>query len=129
LISAVAKYESNFKATTRFKEPGMGTDPVTGAPVYSEGLLQLSYQDARTHKFCAFDWERDRKLPLADPRRTILDPMINLKCGILILANQVKRYNRISILSGAYWSVLRPPGANYSKVLQIRALTRKLSFC
>ncbi len=41
LFSAIVKYESAFNPLSRMQETTMGTDPVTGLPVYSEGLLQL----------------------------------------------------------------------------------------
>lgn len=128
LLSAITKYESNFKPVTRFREPGLGRDLVTNEPVYSEGLLQLSYQDAKIHN-CEFDWSRDRHLSPKDPRKTIFDPLKNLKCGIGILAAQLRRSGNISVNRGeAYWSVLQPSG-RYSKVRQIQTLTRRMPFC
>jgi len=127
LISAIAKFESGFKTTTRFREHGLGRDAVTGGANHSEGLLQLSYQDARYHS-CAFDWSKDKHLPVTSAKKTIFDPLRNLQCGVKILAKQLKKHGRISIQRGAYWSVLRP-GGRYSKVNQIKAMTRKLPFC
>lgn len=128
LISAIAEVESSFDPANRMSEPGLGIDKVTNKQVVSEGLLQLSYQDTKWYPACEFDWESDRKLAAEDERKTILDPFKNLKCGISILANQIKNRRRISIVDG-YWSVLRPDGRKYSKVNQIKRRTKQLSFC
>ncbi len=128
LISAIVRYESNFNPTTRFHETTMGTDPVTGLPVYSEGLMQLSYQDTLNWKFCDFDWGQDKNLSPTDPRKTILDPYKNLSCGIRILARQVERRGKIVIDKGAYWAVIKE-GGRYEKIDQIAALVSSLDFC
>lgn len=128
-VSAIAKYESAFDPLSRMREPGMGDDPVTGRPVYSEGLLQLSYQDSLNYPFCnEFDWKRDRSLSASDPRKTILDPYKNLSCGVRILDRLVARHHLIAFDSGNYWSTLMPNG-HYGKVSGIKALTHQISFC
>lgn len=127
LISAIAEVESGFDPADRMTEKGLGVDKVTKKQVVSEGLLQLSYQDSKWYPACEFDWEADRKLDQNDARKTILDPFKNLKCGISILANQVKNHRKISL--DGYWSVLRPDGRKYSKVNQIKRRTKQLSFC
>jgi hypothetical protein len=128
LIAAMTKYESGFSPVSRYQESTMGTDPVTGLPVYSEGLLQLSYQDTQWAPFCEFDWNHDQYLSATDPRKTILDPYKNLNCGIRILANQVQKKGRIILASGAYWSVLKSDSAN-QKISEIEGIVRSLSFC
>jgi hypothetical protein len=128
LISSIAKYESSFIPTERFLENGLGTDPITKLPVYSEGLLQLSYQDIQAYPFCEFDWAADRLLAPNDPKKTILDPFKNLECGIKILANQIEKKGNIALTSGVYWSTLKLNGT-YSKVPQIQAMTKALPFC
>jgi hypothetical protein len=129
LVSAVVKFESGFDPTNRSREHGMGTDPITGQQVHSEGLLQLSYQDIQGRKqHCEFDWGRDKHLPPRSPQKTILDPLKNLKCGINILANQIQNQGLIATTRRVYWSVLNPEG-QYSKVPQIQALTKKIPFC
>jgi hypothetical protein len=127
-ISAVSKFESSWKATTRYTETTMGTDPVTGSQVVSEGLLQLSYQDVEWATFCEFDWANDNKLypALTDARRSILDPYKNLSCGLQILNRQVKKKGAIALSSGVYWSVLRLGG---NRLPEIQAMTNALSFC
>ncbi len=127
LVSAVTKYESGYRPTSRFKEPGMGNDPITHLPVYSEGLLQLSYQDSNVYPFCnEFDWAKDRSLDASDPRRTILDPVKNLTCGIRIMNQIMGKHNAIAFNSGQYWSTLMPSrGVEKS----IQTLVGKLPFC
>jgi hypothetical protein len=129
LISAITKFESNFNPASRMHEDTMGTDPVTGEPVYSEGLLQLSYQDTRWAPYCEFDWEKDKKLKRDEPKKTILDPLKNLNCGMRILAGQVKKRGIIAAPQKyAYWSVLIPNG-KYTKLAKIIALTKKAPGC
>ncbi|MBX9768255.1 MAG: hypothetical protein K2X47_13355 [Bdellovibrionales bacterium] len=127
-ISALARYESGFETTTRYHESTMGNDAVTGLPVYSEGLLQLSYQDTKWAPFCEFDWTRDRTLSPTDPRKTIFDPIKNLSCGIRILDRQVEKKGKLLIGSGAYWAVIKTD-APHNKILEIKALTRDLPVC
>ncbi len=128
LISAIVKYESNFDPTTRMKETTMGTDPVTGLDVYSEGLMQLSYQDITGWSFCGFNWSRDKFLSPKDPNKTILNPYTNLDCGIRILAEQVARHHKIVIDRGAYWAVIKENG-RYQKIREIASLVKTLKFC
>jgi len=128
LVAAITKYESGYNPLSRYHESTMGTDPVTGLPVYSEGLLQLSYQDAQWASFCPFDWSADQYLSETDPQKTILDPYKNLYCGVRILANQVQKKGLIILGSGAYWAVIKSNSA-YQKLDEIKAIVRTLSFC
>lgn len=128
LFSAMAKYESAYSPISRMHETTMGTDPVTGNPVYSEGLLQLSYQDVQWARWCEFDWSKDKNLASKDPRKTILDPYKNLYCGVGIMARQIKNKGLITVSSGAYWAVLKS-GGKYQKITEITGMVKKLSFC
>lgn len=116
LISEVSRHESDWKPTDRMLETGMGVDPVTHQHVWSEGLLQLSYQDTLWNPGCDFDWNKDKHLSGSDPRKTILDPYINLKCGIHIMAKQIANHKAIAISSGVYWSTLRKGSATQRKI-------------
>lgn len=132
LLAAIAKFESGWKPVTRYVETSMSDDAVTGEKIVSEGLLQLSYQDAKyTSEFCKFDWTIDKilnaKNPL-DPRKTIFDPYKNLRCGLAILTKQIKNKKAIVIDNGAYWAVIKS-GNSKNKVEKISALTKSLSFC
>jgi hypothetical protein len=106
----------------------METDPVTGAHVYSERLLQLSYQDTEgnTELKKLFDWGQDKKLKRDDCSKTILDPLRNLTGGIPILINQVKHHKAI-VLKKPYWSTLGDLGVwkNF-KVTEIAAMVGKV---
>ncbi|MEK7354917.1 MAG: hypothetical protein AAB250_00610, partial [Bdellovibrionota bacterium] len=134
LVAAMAKYESSFNPALRFTEAAMGTDPVTGVQVVSEGLLQLSYQDEQTYKSvappgtCDFDHAADRAFPLNDLRRSILDPAANLTCAVVILNRQVEKFNKLAVSTGAYWAVIKTSNAS-NKLPEIKAITRALPFC
>jgi hypothetical protein len=129
LISGMAFYESGWDPTGRMQETTMGTDPVTGQPVYSEGLLQLSYQDRQGHPYCnEFDWSADRHLAPRDPRKTILNPEKNLSCGIQILNRQINKHRRIGIGKGAYWSVIKITKPR-NKIPKIKVRLRSVAPC
>lgn len=128
LFAGIAYYESGWSPTSRMQETTMGTDPVTGRPVYSEGLLQLSYQDIQWATYCEFDWNKDKHLAATDPTKTILDPFKNLRCGIKIMADQVARKKEVVLSSGVYWAVIKENG-RYEKIDEIATITKKLSFC
>lgn len=128
LISAMVKYESRFNPLSRYQETTLGTDPVTGLPVWSEGLLQLSYQDTLAYPFCEFDWSQDKNLSATDPRKSILDPIQNLQCGVRILSEQVRKKGRLILSSGAYWAVIKK-GSPYEKLDEIAGLVQTLDFC
>lgn len=127
-FAAVAQYESGFDPTSRMTETTMGADPVTGQQVVSEGLLQLSYQDELWWPFCDFDYSADRRYGVKDVRRSILDPEKNLSCGIQILNRQVEKRGAIALSSNVYWAVLKING-KYTKLPEIRSITKKLPFC
>jgi hypothetical protein len=99
----------------------LGTDPVTGKQVKSEGLMQLSYQDLPNYPTlpCQFSWSNDKTLDQNDPNKTIFNPTYNLEFGINILAKQVQEKGTIALSSGVYWSVLKING-KYSKLPQIQ---------
>jgi hypothetical protein len=90
-FQALAGAEAGLNPRTRVRhtQPGAAKiDKVTGVPVRSDGLLQLSYEDGKLYD-CDFDWEADRKLPADSPARSILQPKNNLECGVKILSNQI----------------------------------------
>jgi hypothetical protein len=128
LFAGVAKYESSYNPLSRYNETTMGTDPITRQPVYSEGLLQLSYQDIQGFPFCEFDWNKDKNLSSTDPKKSVLDPYKNLYCGVGIMAKQITRKGLITVSSGAYWSTLKS-GGRYQQISGIAAIVKKLSFC
>lgn len=128
LIASISYFESGWNPTTRFHESTMGTDPVTKKPIYSEGLLQLSYQDTLWYKHCDFNWNQDKNLKSNDPQKTIFDPAKNLSCGIGILARQIQRYQQIILKSNVYWAVIRE-GGRYNRINPIVEIVRQHDYC
>lgn len=129
LLAGMSKFESSWNPASYYVETTMGLDPITGRQVASEGLLQLSYQDEKSYNMdCGFDWSLDQVYTNKDPRKTIFNPHNNLRCGIKILARQLNRQRAISTTTGVYWAVLKKNGT-YTKVPEISAITKQLSFC
>ena len=128
LFVGIAYYESSWKPTSRMQEDFSEPDSVTHLPVFSEGLLQLSYSDTKWAPFCRFDWSIDKHLSPTDPKKTILEPLTNLSCGVQIMARQIQRTGQIVLNSGVYWSVLKE-GGKYQKISGIAGYVKKLSFC
>lgn len=124
----VSYYESGWNPASRMQETTMGGDPITGRPVFSEGLLQLSYQDIRGYPFCEFDWAKDKILDPKDSEKTILNPTKNLRCGVRIMAKLAKKYSAVTWKTNGYWSVLKD-GGRYSKIPEIAKHTKNLPFC
>jgi hypothetical protein len=116
LFSALAYYESGWNPKSQYTEITLGIDQVTGKPLTSEGLLQLSYTDTRWATWCEFDWERDKKVATYD--LTILNPKNNLECGIGIMANQIRKHKNITLNKGVYWSTLKLEGSR-TKIKEI----------
>lgn len=109
-FQALAGAEAGLEPTTnvRHTEPEVAVkDDVTKGMVHSEGLLQLTYMDAKRYG-CDFDYEKDRNLPAKDPAKTILQPRNNLECGVKILENQLIDQHKPLLARSSYWSTLRP---------------------
>ncbi len=110
---AAAEAGLNPTADVHHTQPAVDTiDPVTRRATRQEGLLQLTYQDARRYG-CAFDWKRDKRLPGKDPAKSILRPRNNLLCGIRILQNQIIDQGKPLVTRTSYWSTLRPGTPGY----------------
>jgi hypothetical protein len=129
-FASLAYHESGWNPVSRMVESNFSyKDSVTKMPVVSEGLLQLSYQDESSYRIdCGFDWDKDKTLALKDPKKTILDPHKNLRCGIKIMSIRLKKYRSITMSSNVYWAVLKTNGL-YSKIPQISRSTRSLKIC
>lgn len=119
LLSAIAKYESNFTPGLKYTERLLDTN---GNQVISRGLLQLSVESANQKRYaCA---------PLA--AEDLHDPATNLTCGARILSNWVEADGVVAHLDeedvgGArYWSALRPSN---DTLANISAITRGFGFC
>lgn len=95
IFVAIARYESAYDPHNLYREP-FGQDSV--------GLLQLSYEDQATYGL----------EPLDRQARSLEDPLVNLRCGVKILARLIRRDGVIAAGSslknargGArYWSTL-----------------------
>jgi hypothetical protein len=114
-FQALAGAEAGLSPTTdiRHTEPEVAVkDDVTKRMVRSEGLLQLTYMDAKRYG-CDFDWDADKKLAEKDPAKTILQPKNNLTCGILILDNQLITQGKLLLSRSSYWSTLQPGRPSY----------------
>jgi hypothetical protein len=88
--------------------------------VDSVGLLQLSYEDQS-----AYHLE-----PLDRQRRTLEDPLVNLRCSMTIMAHLIARDRVVARGTGdhsrgaaAYWSVLRE--GSWHDLAEIKTLTKK----
>jgi hypothetical protein len=114
-FQALAGAEAGLKPTTdvRHTEPEVAKeDTVTKRMIRSEGLLQLTYMDAKRYG-CDFDWDHDKSLPEKDPAKTILRPRNNLLCGVKILENQMITQRRPLLSPSSYWVTLRPARPSY----------------
>lgn len=127
LVSAIAKYASGFNPVASAIDLSRGIDAITGKQTFSEGLLQLSYQDVQKYDFCAFSWTADQTLSPGDIARTILDPLKNLDCGMKILATEIAASKKIASNS-TYWTILKK-GVLGNQVAAIENLTSALPFC
>jgi hypothetical protein len=120
-------FESGWDPTNRYEETTLGIDPVTHEQVWSEGLMQMSYQDTLWMPSCRFNWNVDKNLSATDPNKTILNPEINLQCGVFVLSNQIKLYGAVGLSDHLYWSTLR---AGSTDLHEIEAhVQNSLAFC
>ena len=126
-FQALAGAEAGLKPTAnvRHSDPEV-TDTVTKRTVRQEGLLQLTYMDAKRYG-CDFDWAADRDLPAHDPAKTILEPKNNLLCGIKILDNQLVAQHKSLLTEKSYWVTLRP--GTYSYLLFMKQMKNVPEAC
>jgi len=109
-FQALAGAEAGLEPTAdaRHSQPEVAIiDPVSKRRVRSEGLLQLTYVDAKRYG-CDFDWNKDKELAVKDPAKTILQPKNNLQCGIRILHAQLIDRGKPLAWRKSYWSTLQP---------------------
>jgi hypothetical protein len=116
LISAIAKYESDFNPSASFDEP----PPLEEDSI---GLMQLSLSDAKDFH-CGFKTESE----IEDPRR-------NLDCAVRILDHLIPsggliggRLETERIGAAFYWAVLNENGHPDSRAF-IVGQTNALPFC
>lgn len=107
IFQAMAYAESGYNRCLRYEEK-LGLDPVTGYPITSEGLMQLSYVDADRYG-ANFHWVDDRGKAQNDSTKSIFDPIKNLDGAIKVftklLTNDPKR--TFQDAGRLYWAVLR----------------------
>ncbi len=117
-FEAIARYESNFDPAARMQEAW--SDPDTGAPQMSEGLLQLSYSDRAGHPDCTLDRAAGN----------IVDPEVNLSCGVAILRRQLEvRGALFPPGKPYYWSVLTSRKVRPKVEAYLSSSVEALPFC
>jgi hypothetical protein len=133
LFTGISFYESSFNPSARGFEAGedAGIDDITHLPVWSEGLLQLSYQDeTQDSEHCTFDWKGDQRYPIDDVRRSIHNPYRNLYCGVHIMANEVdENHGKIIVHSNYYWSTLQKGNFAEDRSPQIERMVQQIPYC
>lgn len=103
-FKSLAKAESCLKQNLIYVEPkSLGKDAVTGKQNQSEGYFQMSYQDAKYHG-CAFDYAKDKTLPVTSLEKTIYSPLAQINCAAIVLNKQLEEAK--PLYSPYYWSVL-----------------------
>lgn len=117
LISALAKWESNYKPETKFTEPNIFD--AQGNRVVSRGLLQISIESGRGYG-CI--------IPQAE---ALHDPVVNLACTVRIMNRLITRDGLIGSTASpwkgaaAYWSPFRKA----DRRRDIRDWTKQQAYC
>ena len=117
-VIAIARFESDWNPHAVFHEPPpLGVDSV--------GLLQLSYEDQPNYHL----------EPLNRAQKSLEDPLVNIRCGLVIMAHVVEKDGVVAgeftdaqqhkKYKGAarYWSVLREGPKHHLN--EIKTLTKK----
>ncbi len=128
IFVGVSRWESNWDPVQRTYE-SQGIDPETNLPVYSDGLLQLSYQDIESNPYCTFNWATDKDLSSTDIHRSIFNPYNNLYCGIRTMADLITQNHRILVTQGGYWATLQLKNRNSKIKSIISELRATLPYC
>ena len=113
VLKAMAFAESTFNIIERYEEKGLGKDSVTGKQNWSEGLFQLSYQDAKNHGL-AFDWLKDKDLGDYDKSKTIFDVFNQVNGTLIILSKQISIRGTLTTDTNYYWAVLNKNNKRFS---------------
>lgn len=97
LLVAIAWFESNWNPNNITPEPSLGVDSI--------GLLQLSYEDQKSYHLPE---------PLDPAKKSLQDPLTNLRCGVYIFAHLVSQDKVVEGKDGGkyqgaarYWSTIR----------------------
>lgn len=99
VIKAICFAESNFNPRERFFEDSMG--------YYSEGLMQLSYEDCKAYGF-----------PLDKSKDEIFDIEKNIQLGMIIMNRLIRNNGRFIFNDGNYWAVLKPRNKRHQVFLK-----------
>jgi hypothetical protein len=125
LLFAIAGPESGYNAKVMYWEDSMGLDSVTGLPVISEGLLQMSYQDGPRYPGIEFNFALDAPLLRKDwnnrgarqswesmfEERSTINPVTNAKAAMCVVSQLLlsPKYRGLEFADtlGKYWSTMR----------------------
>ena len=140
VFASISYWEAGWDPLDRTAGPGL--DDLTHEKSMSEGLLQLSYSDMDSYRdlqtnqsYCPFDWEKDKTLSTQDVHRSILNPYVNLYCGIRIMADSVVTnviQGKRKLIYNEYWDTMGPfQMKNFfpNRANEIKGMVQKLPFC
>lgn len=116
LLGAIAWTESSWQQHPNpYLEKTQGVDKVTGLPTYSQGVFQLSYQDATNVNYRGL---AHCKL-ISYPTRNIEDLDINIGCALEIMDNLAGREPGLDLSTKLkpYWSSVNPARPGYQTTL------------
>lgn len=99
VVLAICSAESGFNRFDRYYESTMG--------YYSEGLMQLSYEDCPVYNF-----------PLDKSKNEIFEIEKNIELGLIILDRLVKSHGHYIFNSGNYWAVLQPKNKRHIEFIK-----------
>lgn len=133
LLFAVSKLESNQEPRSLYYED-LGIDQLTKQHVVSEGILQLSYQDALWYK-CDFDYKKDKQFHIDDlahrngkiswlshhSEKDTINSYKNIDCSLKIISKLLQKHPKEEFAHNLsrYWSTMRS-----KKLPQIKALMK-----
>jgi hypothetical protein len=118
LLSALARYESNYDPKVTFTESFPAFEG--GPPVVSRGLLQLSYDSALGYG-----------CPLSTPE-DLHDPRTNIECGVRVMNRLVTRDGLVAGQSSGKWrgaSAYWSPFRDATKRAAMAAATAEQPYC
>jgi hypothetical protein len=133
LAFSIAAPESDYQNLSMYIEDTLGIDPLTGLPVVSEGLLQLSYQDIQGTPRCDFNAKKDLPALKDDvrgratgsflshhPERDTLNPIKNLSCGVWIMDGLYQKHpgEEFARTMSRYWSTMRRGHPEFEQIKQ-----------
>lgn len=130
VVLAIIEAESNFNMVSVYWEKDLGNngyDKYTGRKYLSEGLMQLSYSDAKYYG-CPFNWELDKNKKDQDETKTIFNIANNIECGLTILDKLVNKRGKYIFDYGNYWAVLKPSNKRHNVFIKAFEMNRLVSY-